>query len=178
VNAFPDPHERYPKRKGMPGWVLIDSHEDKDDTTKIDWNPSWSKTYNLLKAIVQMQDQSGSANDIRIQFQGDDTANYNRGLIRMDGTTGSGTGETEGWAVLCEADRASMGTILIRGGDMAVNPANQYPMSIAKCSKSYEYAFFTQATLLKDYPDITQLRFFSYDVATGRIALYGYDFPV
>jgi len=156
-----------------PHWYLIGSHEDEDDATILDFDTGVLDTiYQVYKVIVQLQDHSGAANELRAQFNNDSSANYD--FLYISAAVGSSTGVSFGRFSTFPANTCMTVIGLMRGGDMAKDPTSPYPTySSSYAATDMDGVTDLRGNLNVSYPDISRLRFFTKGNATGRLKLYG-----
>lgn len=166
-----------PSEPNVPGWKLIDSHEDADTGTAFDYDSGVLDTvYNLYRVIGQFQNYYSIENDIYIRLNGNDSSNYSMTCIASDGTTSEHVDVPMGGLVRIEGNSNGIVDSIIRGGNMITDPANDYPCFASKPVGANDGFSWLFGELKVSYVDVDQIRIYSPYEMTGRLKLYGFNF--
>lgn len=156
----------------QPAWELLASHEDKDDTTVLDFDTGTMPVHNVLMVVLQVQEQAGVVNDLALQLNNDGSANYEYTTIAYGGVTARTTGATSGLIGAIVNNREITANVILRGGNVAMDPANNYPTWGVQGAGQLN-PLTIMGNLVVGYADVDRIRIFTADNATGRLKIYG-----
>jgi len=158
--------------RSFQAWELIDSYEDKDGSTIFDYDSGTVTIHNIYKVLLQLEQTGGvGSSTIYVRLNADDSANYNWQELN-GGAASSTTGATE-FDIESAADHPLLGTLLVMGGNRAVEATTSAPKLVASLANHQNGTGCLSGNLSIDYPDVDEIRIWTSANAGGRLKLYG-----
>jgi len=153
-------------------WRLIDSFEDSDETTALDYDTGTIPVYDEYLLAIQVEEFSGGGQKGNLRVNGDSSANYAR--TDGDGTASTGLTSFE-YCVRVPADGLAIARMWIKGTNVS-NPVASYPVILAYSTTADGAIWMQEGRLHVSYSEVDRIGFFMDAESTGRVEVYGRNY--